>query len=115
MLPHPFVALRSTNEPTQFLVVHACRYGHFIGRRGIQSLFRDAITTDYVINVPEPPFGATPEQVLASSAYKQSLKFASGDCDVVIGCASLARSVIRGDCSKHARPTGAPTVTVGPA
>jgi hypothetical protein len=88
-LPHP-CGLRSTNElPTQFLVVHACRYGHFIGRRGIQSLFRDAIITDYVINIPEPPFGATPEQVLASDAYQQCLKFASGDCDVVIGCAHL--------------------------
>ena len=43
---------------TQFLVVHACRYGHFIGRRGIQSLFRDAIITDYVINIPDLPFGA---------------------------------------------------------
>ena len=71
------------------LAVHACRYGHFIGRRGIQSLFRDAITTDYKINIPEPPFGATPEQVLASGAYKQCLKFASGACDVVIGCAHL--------------------------
>ena len=102
---------RSTNALTYPFAVHACRYGHFIGRRGIQSQFRDDITTDYKINIPEPPFGATPEQVLASDAYKQCVQFASGDCDVVIGCATLVRFIIRGDCSKFARPAGAPTAT----
>jgi basic membrane lipoprotein Med (substrate-binding protein (PBP1-ABC) superfamily) len=51
-------------------------YGHFLGRRGIQSAFREQIVTEFVENVPEEAEGAL-------SACRE---LAKRGCGLVFGC-----------------------------
>ena len=51
-------------------------YGHFLGRRGIQSAFREQIVTEFVENVPEE----------AEGALANCRELAKRGCGLVFGC-----------------------------